>query len=125
MSERRYTDEHEWIALDGDVAAVGVSAYAQEQLGDVVFVELPKVGRVLAQGEEAAVIESVKAASELYAPVAGEVVAVNERLAAEPGLVNADPTGEGRFLRLRVADPAQIAGLMDGDAYRAFVESLE
>lgn len=125
MSERRYTDEHEWIALDGDVAAVGVSAYAQEQLGDVVFVELPKVGRVLAQGEEAAVIESVKAASELYAPVAGEVVAVNERLAAEPGLVNADPTGEGWFLRLRVAGPAQIAGLMDGDAYRAFVESLE
>lgn len=125
MSERKFTDEHEWLSVDGDIATVGISDYAQEQLGDIVFVELPEVGRVLAQGDEAAVIESVKAASELYAPVAGEVVAVNDRLADEPGLVNGDPTGEGWFIRLRVGDPEQIGGLMDAEAYRRFVASLE
>lgn len=125
MSERKFTDEHEWLSVDGDIATVGISDYAQEQLGDIVFVELPEIGRVLAQGDEAAVIESVKAASELYAPVAGEVVAVNDRLADEPGLVNGDPTGEGWFIRLRVGDPAQIGGLMDAEAYRRFIASLE
>ena len=125
MTERKFTDEHEWIAVEGDICAVGISDYAQKQLGDIVFVELPEIGRALAQGDEAAVIESVKAASELYAPVAGEVVAVNTRLGEEPGLVNADPDGEGWFIRIRVADKSQIDGLMDADAYRAFVAVLE
>lgn len=125
MNERKFTDEHEWIALDGDIGTVGVSDYAQNQLGDIVFVELPEVGRILTRGEEAATIESVKAASELYAPVDGEVTAVNPRLADEPELVNSDPTGEGWFLRLRVADRGQLDGLMDGEAYRRFVASLE
>ncbi len=125
MNERKFTDEHEWIALDGDIGTVGVSDYAQNRLGDIVFVELPEVGRALARGDEAATIESVKAASELYAPVDGEVTAVNPRLADEPELVNSDPTGEGWFLRLRVADRGQLDGLMDGEAYRRFVASLE
>lgn len=125
MTERKFTDEHEWIAVEGDICAVGISDYAQKQLGDIVFVELPEIGRALAQGDEAAVIESVKAASELYAPVAGEVVAVNTRLGEEPGLVNADPDGEGWFIRIRVADKNQLDGLMDADAYRAFVAALE
>ena len=125
MNERKFTDEHEWIAVDGDIGTVGVSDYAQNQLGDIVFVELPEVGRALARGEEAAMIESVKAASELYAPVDGEVTAVNPRLADEPELVNSDPTGEGWFLRLRIADRGQLDGLMDGEAYRRFVASLE
>lgn len=125
MNERKFTDEHEWIAVDGDIGTVGVSDYAQNQLGDIVFVELPEVGRALARGEEAATIESVKAASELYAPVDGEVTAVNPRLADDPELVNSDPTGEGWFLRLRIADRGQLDGLMDGEAYRRFVASLE
>lgn len=125
MTERKFTDEHEWIAVEGDVCAVGISDYAQKQLGDIVFVELPEIGRALAQGDEAAVIESVKAASELYAPVAGEVAAVNTRLGEEPGLVNADPDGEGWFIRIRVADKSQLDGLMDADAYRAFVAALD
>lgn len=125
MSERKFTDEHEWVAVDGDVGTVGISDYAQEQLGDIVFVELPEVGRALRQGEEAAVIESVKAASELYAPVDGEVVAVNDRLGKEPGLVNSEPTGGGWFLRLRIADPGQLDGLMDAAAYGRFVAALE
>lgn len=125
MNERKFTDEHEWITVDGDIGTVGVSDYAQNQLGDIVFVELPEVGRALARGDEAATIESVKAASELYAPVDGEVTAVNPRLADEPELVNSDPTGEGWFLRLRVADRGQLDGLMDGEAYRRFVASLE
>ena len=125
MNERKFTDEHEWIAVDGDIGAVGISDYAQNQLGDIVFVELPEVGRILTRGEEAATIESVKAASELYAPVDGEVTAVNPRLADEPELVNSDPTGEGWFLRLRIADRGQLDGLMDGEAYRRFVASLE
>ena len=125
MNERKFTDEHEWIALDGDIGTVGVSDYAQDQLGDIVFVELPEVGRKLTRGEEAATIESVKAASELYAPVDGEVTEVNARLADEPELVNSDPTGEGWFLRLRIADSGQLGGLMDAEAYRRFVASLE
>ena len=125
MNERKFTDEHEWIALDGDIGTVGVSDYAQDQLGDIVFVELPEVGRQLTRGEEAATIESVKAASELYAPVDGEVTEVNARLADEPELVNGDPTGEGWFLRLRIADRGQLDRLMDAEAYRRFVASLE
>jgi len=121
MSDRRYTSDHEWIALDGDVATVGISAFAQEQLGDVVFVELPDPGKVVKQGDEAAVVESVKAASEVYAPVSGEIVEVNAALTDAPELVNSDPTGKGWFLRMKISDPAELDGLMDEAAYAAFV----
>ena len=120
MSELRYSKEHEWVRLDGDVATVGISDFAQEQLGDVVYVELPEVGAVLRRGAEAAVVESVKAASEVYAPVSGEVVAVNERLEEEPGLVNEAPTGDGWFLELRLSDPAELDALMTAEDYAAF-----
>ena len=125
MAGRSYTEEHEWITVDGDVGTVGISDYAQEQLGDIVYVELPEAGRTLAQGDEAAVIESVKAASELYAPVDGEVVEVNARLAEEPGLINSDATGEGWFLKMRITDPSQLDGLMDDAAYQEFISNLE
>jgi glycine cleavage system H protein len=120
----RYTRDHEWIRLEGDVATVGVSDYAQEQLGDVVFVELPEVGKLLAKGAEAAVIESVKAASEIFAPVAGEVIEVNGALADEPGTVNADPEGEGWFLRLRVTNPTEVEALMTIDSYQEFLRTI-
>ena len=120
----RYTREHEWIRLEGDIAIVGISDYAQEQLGDVGFVELPEVGKVLAKGGNAAVVESVKAASEIYAPVAGEVIEVNGALADEPGTVNSDPEGEGWFLKLKVANPAEVEALMTIDAYQEFLRTL-
>ena len=120
----RYTREHEWIRLEGDIATVGISDYAQEQLGDVVFVELPEVGKLLAKGGNAAVVESVKAASEIYAPVAGEVVEVNSALADQPATVNADPEGEGWFLKLKVANPAEVEALMTIDAYQEFLRTL-
>ena len=120
----RYTREHEWIRLEGDIATVGISDYAQEQLGDVVFVELPEVGKLLAKGGNAAVVESVKAASEIYAPVAGEVIEVNGALADAPGAVNADPEGEGWFLKLKVANPAEVEALMTIDAYQEFLRTL-
>ena len=125
MSGRKYTDEHEWIEIDGEVGTIGISNYAQEQLGDIVFVDLPEPGRALVQGDEAAVIESVKAASELYAPVDGEVVASNEKLGEEPGLVNSDPTGNGWFIKVKLGDPSQLDGLMDEDAYQQFISNLE
>jgi|SRR6185437_6468774 len=121
MSELRFTRDHEWVRRDGDTVVIGITDYAQEQLGDVVYVELPELGRQIAQGKEAAVVESAKAASEVYAPVSGEVVAVNEVIAGDPGKVNADPMGDGWFLKLRLADPAQFDGLMDEAAYRKFV----
>ena len=121
MSEVRFTDQHEWVRIDGDVATVGITKYAAEQLGDVVYVELPAIGRQLERGKEAAVVESVKAASDVYAPVSGEVAEVNEALAADPAKVNADPMGEGWFLKLRIADPAEFDALMDEVAYRRFV----
>jgi glycine cleavage system H protein len=124
MSELRFTKEHEWIRRDGEFATVGITDYAQNQLGDVVYVELPEIGRHVAKGAEAAVVESVKAASEVYAPVSGEVVAVNEALAGEPARVNADPLGEGWFLRLRLDDPKELDGLMDEEGYKNFVEGL-
>jgi glycine cleavage system H protein len=120
----RYTRDHEWIRLEGDVAVVGISDYAQDQLGDVVFVELPAVGRKLARGEEAAVVESVKAASEIFAPAAGEVVAVNAALADAPGTVNVSPEGEGWFLKLKLADRRQLDELMDADAYADFLKTI-
>lgn len=120
----RYTREHEWIRLEGDIATVGISDYAQEQLGDIVFVELPEVGKSLTKGAEAAVVESVKAASEIYAPVGGSVTEVNTTLSDEPGLVNMDPEGKGWFLKLQVADKAEIEALMDIDAYQAFLQTI-
>jgi glycine cleavage system H protein len=120
----RYTRDHEWIRLEGDTGIVGISDYAQEQLGDIVFVELPAIGKKLAKGAEAAVVESVKAASEIYAPVAGEVTAVNGALADQPGSVNADPEGEGWFMKLKVANPADVDALMDIDAYQAFLQTI-
>ncbi|WP_225770616.1 glycine cleavage system protein GcvH [Inquilinus sp. Marseille-Q2685] len=124
MSTLRYTKDHEWIRVEGDTATVGITAYAQEQLGDVVFVELPEVGKQLTAGGEAAVVESVKAASEVYAPVAGEVVAVNEALVGTPNLVNEDPTGEGWFMKIRLADAGAVDALLDQAAYDAYVEGL-
>ena len=122
MTDLRFTKDHEWVRLDGDLAVIGITDYAQLQLGDVVYVELPEIGRLVEQGKEAAVVESVKAASEVYAPISGEVAAVNEGLAADPAKVNADPLGEGWFLKLRPADASELDGLMDEAAYRRFVE---
>jgi glycine cleavage system H protein len=121
MSVLRFTRDHEWLRLDGDLAVVGVTDYAQSQLGDVVYVELPEIGRRVEKGKEAAVVESVKAASEVYAPASGEVVEVNEALAADPAKVNADPMGEGWFLKLRLADLKELEGLLDEAAYQRFV----
>jgi glycine cleavage system H protein len=120
----RYTNEHEWVRLEGDVGTIGITSYAQEQLGDVVFVEVPAVGRKVAKGESVAVVESVKAASDIYAPVSGEVVEANAALADSPGDVNAEPTGKGWFFKIRLSDKAELDGLMDEAAYDAFVKSL-
>jgi glycine cleavage system H protein len=125
MSALCYTKDHEWVRVEGDLAVVGITDYAQSQLGDVVYVELPEIGRRVEQGKEAAVVESVKAASEVYAPISGEVVEVNEALAADPARVNADPIGEGWFIKLRLDDPKQLDTLMDEDAYKRFVEEQE
>ena len=122
MSIVRYTKDHEWVRVEGEEAVVGITDYAQTQLGDIVYVELPEIGRQVEQGKEAAVVESVKAASEVYAPVSGEVVEVNETLTADPAKVNADAMGEGWFLKLRLADPKELDGLLDEDAYKKFVE---
>ena len=122
---RYYTEEHEWVDLEGDVATIGITDYAQSQLGDVVFVEVPKSGTELTKGQEAAVVESVKAASDVYAPVSGEVVEGNEALEEDPALVNADAEGEGWFFRLTVADPGELAELMDEAAYGDFVAELD
>ena len=119
MTTTLYTSDHEWLAIDGDVATVGITDYAQSQLGDVVFVELPKVGRSLKKAEAAAVVESVKAASDVYAPITGEVIEVNEALAAEPALVNSDAGGKAWFFKLRIADRGELGGLMDEAAYAA------
>jgi glycine cleavage system H protein len=122
MSSLRFTEDHEWIRLEGDLAVVGITDYAQSQLGDVVYVELPEIGRRVEKGKEAAVVESVKAASEVYAPASGEVAEVNEAIAADPAKVNADPMGEGWFLKLRLTDPEELEGLLDEAAYQRFVE---
>jgi len=122
MSLLRFTTDHEWVRLDGDFAVVGITDYAQSQLGDVVYVELPEIGQLVEKGKEAAVVESVKAASEVYAPVSGEVAEVNDALAADPAKVNTDPMGDGWFVKLRPADPKELDGLLDEDAYQRFVE---
>ena len=120
----KYSKDHEWVRVDGATAVVGISDYAQTQLGDVVYVEVPEVGRKLEQGKEAAVVESVKAASEVYAPISGEVTAVNAKLAGEPGRVNADPMGEGWFFKMTVAKPKELDALMDEAQYKTYVEGL-
>jgi glycine cleavage system H protein len=124
MSETRYTKEHEWTRLDGDTAIVGITEHAQSQLGDVVFVELPEIGKSFAAGDEAAVVESVKAASEVYAPASGEVTAVNDTLADAPATVNEDAEGKGWFLKLKLADPAELEKLMTAEQYKDFVARL-
>lgn len=124
MAVLKFTEEHEWIRIEGDVGTVGITAYAQEQLGDVVFVELPEVGRQVSQGGSMAVVESVKAASDVYAPLSGEVVEINAALESDPGLVNQSPEDQGWFCRVRVGDPGQLTQLMDADAYKAYVAGL-
>ena len=124
MSEVRFTDQHEWVRLEGDEATVGITRHAAEQLGDVVFVELPQAGRKVGAGAEAAVVESVKAASEVYAPVGGEVTASNDVLEVEPAKVNEDPEGAGWFFKLKLSDKAEFTKLMDEAAYREFVKGL-
>lgn len=116
-----YSREHEWVRMDGSRATIGITSFAADELGDIVFVELPQVGKRLDKGKEAAVVESVKAASEIYAPADGEVTAVNEALTDEPGMVNSDPEGNGWFFKMKLSDPGQLADLMDEAAYKAFI----
>ncbi len=125
MAIVRYTKDHEYVRVDGDIVTVGISDHAQSQLGDVVFVELPAVGRKVEQGGDAAVVESVKAASEVYAPVSGEVVEVNHELEAAPATVNEDPLGRGWFMKIRLSDKSELDGLMDEAAYLAFLKTLD
>jgi glycine cleavage system H protein len=120
----KYTKDHEWVRVEGTIAVVGISDYAQTQLGDVVYVELPGVGRKLEQGKEAAVVESVKAASEVYAPISGEVTAANTELGGEPAKVNADPMGAGWFFKMTIAKPKELDALMDEAQYKTYVEGL-
>jgi glycine cleavage system H protein len=119
-----FTKEHEWIRVDGDTATIGISGHAQEQLGDVVFAEVPEAGRRVSKGQEAAVVESVKAASDVYAPVSGEVIEGNQAVADDPSLVNSDPEGEGWFFKLKLDNAGELEGLMDESAYREWVNSL-
>ncbi|CUS45398.1 MAG: glycine cleavage system protein GcvH [Pseudomonadota bacterium] len=121
---RYFTEDHEWVDVDGDVGTVGISTYAQEQLGDIVFVDVPEAGKKLAKGDEAAVVESVKAASDVYSPVSGSVTEGNAALGDNPGLVNEDPETEGWFFKLTLSDPEELKGLMDETAYAAFVAKL-
>ena len=121
---RYFTDEHEWIDVEGDSATVGITDYAQEQLGDIVFVELPSVGSMLDKGGDAAVVESVKAASDVYSPITGEVTEANGSLEDEPALVNSSPEEDGWFFRMTIGDASELEGLMDDKGYKAFVDSL-
>ncbi len=121
MADIKYTDDHEYLSIEGDVATVGITKHAQEQLGDVVFVELPEVGKAVAKGDEAAVVESVKAAAEVYAPVSGEVVEANGDLEGNPGLVNEDPEGGAWFMKIKISDKSELDGMMDADGYAKFV----
>ncbi len=123
MPKTYFSEDHEWIVVDGDTGTVGITDYAQEQLGDVVFVELPEIGRTVIKGDDMAVVESVKAASEIYAPVGGEVVEVNDALEDNPAAVNENAEGDGWFVRLKLADAAELEDLMDADAYAAFAQS--
>jgi len=124
MRDIFYTEDHEWVRIEGDIGVVGISPYAQEQLGDVVYVELPEIGKALKQKAEAAVVESVKAASEVYAPLSGEVVEVNEALSGEPALVNQDASGAGWFLKIKISDTSETGNLMTEDAYKSYTDGL-
>ncbi len=124
MSQTYFTSDHEWIRVEGDTATVGITDYAQEQLGDIVYVELPQVGKTVTKGDEAAVVESVKAASEIYAPASGEVVAVNNDLEGVPGVVNEDPSGKGWFLKLKLKDPSELDALMSEQQYQEFLKKI-
>jgi glycine cleavage system H protein len=124
MTTTRFTTDHEYVRVDGDIGVVGVTDYAQSQLGDIVFIELPPVGKKIAKGEQLATVESVKAASEVFSPISGEVVEVNGELDASPAVVNEDALGAGWFVKLRLSDPDQLAGLLDEDAYQTHVNSL-
>ena len=119
-----FTREHEWIRVEGDIATVGISDHAQEALGDIVFAEVPEAGKALAKGQEAAVVESVKAASDVYAPVGGEVTEGNAAIADDPALINRDPEGEGWFFKLKLSNPSEVEGLMDEASYRDWVKTL-
>lgn len=121
---RYFTEDHEWVDVDGDIGTVGISEYAQSQLGDIVFVDVPEEGKELTKGDEAAVVESVKAASDVYSPVSGTVIEGNAALTDTPGLVNEEPEGDGWFFKLTLSDPDELNGLMDEIAYAAFVEKL-
>jgi glycine cleavage system H protein len=121
----RYTKDHEWIRLDGDVATVGITEHAQEQLGDIVYVELPEIGRQVTKGGEAAVVESVKAASDVYSPVTGEIVAINDALGSSPGAINEEAEGKGWFFRLKLSSPAELNELMSAEQYKEFLATLE
>jgi glycine cleavage system H protein len=125
MAALKYTDQHEWVAVEGDVATVGITDYAQGQLGDVVFVELPEEGKAFAIGDQAAVVESVKAAAEVYAPISGEIVEINEALNDKPELVNEDATGDGWFFKIQIDDATELDSLMDAKEYKEFVKGLE
>ena len=124
MAEMKFTRDHEWVRMDGDAATIGITDHAQNALGDVVFVDLPEIGRVVAAGEAIAVVESVKAASDVYAPIAGRIVEVNSAITENPGLINSEPTGEGWFFKIEPVDAAAVAALMDEAGYHAFVETL-
>ncbi len=124
MADVKYTNEHEWIRVDGDVGTIGITDYAQEQLGDVVFVDVPQVGRKVTKGESIAVVESVKAASDIFAPVSGEIVEANGALTNAPGDVNAEPMGKGWFFKIRLSNKSELDGLMDEAAYNTFVKGL-
>ena len=121
---RYYTDEHEWIDVEDDIATVGITEYAQAQLGDIVFVELPEVGALIEQGKDAAVVESVKAASDVYAPITGEITEVNPALEDDPALVNSAPEEDGWFFKMTIADEGELDALMDEDGYKAFIAEL-
>ena len=119
-----FTKEHEWVRVEGDTATVGISNHAQEALGDIVFAELPEAGRKVSKGQEAAVVESVKAASDVYAPVSGEIIEGNSAVADDPSLINSDPEGKGWFFKLKLADEGELEGLMDETAYREWIQTL-
>jgi glycine cleavage system H protein len=123
MSNLKFSEDHEWILVEGDIGTVGITTFAQQQLGDVVYVEVPEVGVTVTKGGEAAVVESVKAASEIYAPLDGEILESNQGLADDPAAVNNDPQGEGWFFKMKIADPGQLDGLMDEAAYNTFIET--
>jgi glycine cleavage system H protein len=123
-ADKRYTKDHEWVVLDGDIATIGITGYAQEQLGDLVHVELPELERAVAEGETCAVVESVKAASDVFAPLAGKVVEINETVVEDPSIVNSDAEGEGWFFRLELDDTDAFEALMDQDAYDEYLETL-